>query len=116
VNRYGYTLNGMVFMFIIVKAATGKLPKLVSKIFTIKIFCFYGKISYCFYIIHGVILHFYKAIVFPALSSYGLFKSPLVFTIVAISIYILNVTLLASASWYFFESRLLRLKKYFPYR
>ena len=107
----GYTTFAIVFAVLVYEAVQGK-TKIINLIFTNPILRFFGTISYGFYVFHWP--------VYVGLNSWfrNLLNSTLEFQPIILE---LLVSILATAlafvisifSYYFFESRFLKLKSYF---
>jgi peptidoglycan/LPS O-acetylase OafA/YrhL len=72
-----------------------------------------GKISYCLYLVHVPICAFMTS---PRMQKLFLIRSPVWSDAAVFVVSIALCYAVASASWYFFESRILRLKSKFEFR
>jgi len=114
-NMFGFTCLGLIFFSLIVKVASGDISALSSKIIGNPFFRYCGKISYCMYMIHGLVIYLYETVILEKLELIGLSNHSTLSNIVIVILYFSTVILVASASWFFFESKILKLKKYFSY-
>jgi peptidoglycan/LPS O-acetylase OafA/YrhL len=71
-----------------------------------------GKISYALYLFHVPVFEFAHA---PSIHKYFLMRPPVLSDLVLLAVSFTACYALASASWYFFESRFLRLKSRFNF-
>jgi peptidoglycan/LPS O-acetylase OafA/YrhL len=107
----GYTTFAILFGFLVYESVTGN-NKIIHSVFTIKPLRFLGKISYGFYIFHWPVYQIAKPVLEEKFqSAWGL---SLTASRITCSFLAIILTLLLSiASYYWFESKFLQLKKYF---
>jgi peptidoglycan/LPS O-acetylase OafA/YrhL len=94
------TFTGIFFAWLIARAAFGFEGR-TGRILNNKALQYIGKISYAIYLFHSLVPLMYKSVT-PVLNKNVLFI-----------LFALTTLALASVSWYFFESKILRLKERF---
>lgn len=108
VNTLDYTSKGLIFTWLIAKAACG-FKGFTGKFLETKSIMYIGKISYGIYLIHN----FTPDLIRKGLNAVGLAHHGSV-PFVAITSTIITL-LLATISWHFFEKPINNLKSFFPY-
>jgi peptidoglycan/LPS O-acetylase OafA/YrhL len=111
---WGYTLFALFFSGFILAVSQGHIPSFLMRTLTHPVLVLLGTLSYGIYVFHWPIVHGVRAgISRIPLSTFG--GSPVVMQIAVLIITAVLTLIAALFSWRIYESRFLRLKRFFRY-
>jgi peptidoglycan/LPS O-acetylase OafA/YrhL len=114
VATIGHTLLACFFGAVLVLALTSPPHRLIGKVFSSGLLCFFGRYSYALYVFHHPIL-FLNAGLWPLGLVPTLFGSLLLKKLTYIVSATVVSVVLAFTSWHLYEKHFLQLKRLFPY-
>jgi peptidoglycan/LPS O-acetylase OafA/YrhL len=115
VSTLGLTLLAWLFGSVLLLTLTASPQRLLGRMFSSSVLCFFGRYSYGLYVFHHPIL-FIKPGLLPLGWVPMLFGSLVLKTLVFVMVATAVSVVLAVMSWHLYERQFCKLKRFFPYR